>query len=145
MRITIAIIVVGLFTISAAQAQELGIRLGDIVGNDAAVDFVLPLGEASRLHADVSFGDNVGAELLYDFLFKGLADVQGLYWYAGVGGSALFADDLFLGASGEVGLEYRFDFPMALGMDWRPTFWIIEETDFRGDSFGLNVRYIFGK
>lgn len=131
--------------ISGANAQEIGIRLGDVLGNDAAIDMVVPTGNTARLHADLSFGDHVGAELLYDFVNKSLGDTPGLNWYAGVGGSALFTDDLFLGASGEIGLEYHFDFPMAIGADWRPTFWIIEETELRGDSFGLNVRYIFGK
>lgn len=145
MKKIVVIALMGFVTLSVAQAQEIGIRLGDVLGNDAAVDFVMPTGNSGRLHADVSFGDHVGAELLYDFLYKSLADAPGLNWYVGAGGSALFADDLFLGASGEIGLEYRFDFPMAIGADWRPTFWIIEETDFRGDSFGLNVRYVFGK
>ncbi|MEO9966632.1 MAG: outer membrane insertion C- signal [Reichenbachiella sp.] len=140
--LVLAIVLLPLFT---SQAQEIGIRLGDVLGNDAAVDFVLPTGNSSRLHADVSFGDHVGAEVLYDFLYKRLGDTPNLNWYVGVGPSALFADDLFLGASGEIGLEYHFDFPMAIGADWRPTFWLIEETDFRGDSFGLNIRYVFNR
>lgn len=132
-------------TLSVVNAQELGIRLGDVLGNDAAIDGVFSLGEFSRLHADVSFGDDLGIEVLYDFFYKPLGDVQGLNWYIGVGPSLLISDPLFLGASGEIGLEYYFDFPLALGMDWRPTFWVIDETDFRADGFGINARYVFGK
>ncbi|WP_456461895.1 outer membrane insertion C- signal [Reichenbachiella sp.] len=130
---------------TTVNAQELGIRFGDVLGNDVAIDGVFSVGEFSRLHADVSFGDNVGVEVLYDFFYKPLGDVQGLNWYIGVGPSLYFSDPFFLGASGEIGLEYHFDFPLALGFDWRPTFWIIEETDFRADSFGFNARYVFGK
>jgi hypothetical protein len=35
--------------------------------------------------------------------------------------------------------------PISLSADWRPTFWIIEDTDFRGGGFGLNARYVFGQ
>ncbi|WP_420581494.1 outer membrane insertion C- signal [Reichenbachiella sp.] len=137
-----AIFIVSMTTVSA---QELGIRFGDVVGNDVAVDGVFSLGEFSRLHADVSFGDNVGVEVLYDFFYKPLGDTPGLNWYIGVGPSMLFSDPFFLGVSGEIGLEYHFDFPLALGADWRPTFWLIENTDFRADAFGINARYVFGK
>jgi len=34
---------------------------------------------------------------------------------------------------------------MVIGADWRPSFIIIEETDFEAGWFGLNVRYVFGK
>ena len=128
---------------TSASAQELGIRFGDVLGNDVAIDGVFSLGEFSRIHADVSFGDNVGVEALYDFLYKPLGDTPGLNWYIGVGPSLLFADNFVMGVSGELGLEYHFDFPMAIGADWRPIFVIVEDTDFSADQFGLNLRYVF--
>jgi len=127
------------------QAQEIGARFGDVIGNDFAIDAVFSIGEFSRIHADVSFGNNFGVEALYDFLYKPLGG-ENFHWYVGAGPSILFSDPLFFGVSGEVGIEYHFDgAPVALGIDWRPTFWIIEETDFRTDSFGFNVRYVFGQ
>jgi hypothetical protein len=30
-------------------------------------------------------------------------------------------------------------------LDYRPTFWIVEETDFDAGGFGLNIRYVFDK
>ncbi|MBP9119694.1 MAG: hypothetical protein KBF59_02395, partial [Ignavibacterium sp.] len=94
--------------------------------------------------ADVSFGNHgVGVEALWDLLYKPLE--KNLYWYVGVGPSAYLGDPFALAVSGEIGLEYRFDFPMVIGADWRPSFIIIEETDFEAGWFGLNVRYVFGK
>ena len=126
------------------QAQEVGIRFGDVLGNDVAIDGMFSSGQYSRLHADVSFGKNaVGAELLWDFLYKpvGSSDFK---WYVGVGPSALIGNDFWLGASGEVGIEYHFDgAPIAIGLDWRPTLWIVKDTEFRSGGFGLNVRYVF--
>lgn len=127
-----------------ATAQELGVRWGDVVGNDIAVDAVFSTGEFHRTHASVSFGSGVGVEILWDFLYRPLGD-GALNWYAGVGPAVLFDDPFFLGVSGEAGLEYRFKgVPLALGADWRPTFWIIEETDFSSGGFGVNLRWRFG-
>lgn len=127
-----------------ASAQEIGIRFGDVAGGDVAVDGIFSLGKFSRIHADISFGDGgVGLDALYDFLHKPV-DGESLKWYVGVGPSIVINDNFFLGASGEIGLEYRFqEAPIAIGLDWRPTLWIVEETDFHAGGFGLNVRYVF--
>lgn len=131
---------------SAANAQEIGIRLGDVLGNNAAIDAVFSTGKFSRIHADVSFGNNgVGVEALWDFLYKPLSG-EAFNWYVGVGPSMRIDDPFLLGVSGEIGLEYRFNgAPIALGIDWRPTFVIVENTDFAAGGFGFNARYVFGK
>jgi hypothetical protein len=128
----------------AASSQELGLRFGDVLGNNVAIDGVFRTGK-NRIHADVSFGDGVGIEVLWDLIYKPLGG-EAFNWYLGVGPSVLIGDDPFLlGASGELGLEYRFKgAPIALGLDWRPTLVIVENTDFRAGGFGLNVRYVFG-
>lgn len=130
---------------SAAQAQELGIRVGDALGNNVAVDALFSAGEFSRIHADVSFGSGVGVEALWDFLYRPLGG-EAFYWYAGVGPSMLIDDPFLLGASGELGLSYTFNgAPISISADWRPTFYIIEDTDFHAGGFGVNIRYVFGK
>ena len=135
-------VVLGLSQFS--QAQEIGIRFGDAIGGNYAVDGVFGLGGFSRIHADVSFGDNgVGVDALWDFVNAPLG--PGFNWYAGVGPTAYLGSPFSLGVSGEIGLEYHFDFPIAVGIDWRPTFIIVEDTDFEAGWFGLNIRYVFGK
>lgn len=128
-----------------SNAQEVGIRFGNVDGNDVAVDGIFGLGEFSRIHADVSFGnDSVGIDALWDFLYKPLG-IDDFKWYVGAGPSLLIGDPFRVGASGEIGIEYKFDgAPIAIGLDWRPTFWIVEDTDFDAGGFGLNVRYVFG-
>ncbi|MFN9326917.1 MAG: hypothetical protein ACK6A5_16185 [Flavobacteriales bacterium] len=128
-----------------STAKELGIRFGDVLGNSVAVDGLFQVGEFSRVHADLSFGDGVGIEALYDFLYRPLG-ADGFHWYVGAGPSMLIDDPFYLGFSGELGLDYHFDqVPISLSLDWRPTFWIIEKTSFRAEGFGLNVRYCFGR
>lgn len=140
-------IVVVLTFICANQftnAQEIGIRFGNVSGGDVAVDGIFSLGKFSRVHADVAFGNGgVGIDALWDFLYKPV-DGEALKWYVGAGPSVVINDQFLLGASGEIGLEYRFqEAPIVIGLDWRPTLWIVEETKFRAGGFGLNVRYVF--
>jgi len=139
--------IAGIFLLSGlyqTTAQEVGIRFGEMTGNNVAVDGVFSLGEFSRIHADVSFGDGLGVDALWDFIYKPIDD--DFNWYVGFGPSILFDNPFFLGVSGEIGIEYYFDtLPIAIGLDYRPTFWIVEETDFDAGGFGLNIRYVFDK
>jgi hypothetical protein len=129
---------------TVTKSQELGVRFGDVVGNDVAVDALFGAGKFSRIHADVSFGDGVGLEVLWDFLFRPLSG-EAFNWYVGAGASMFLDDPFFLGISGEIGLSYNFNgVPISLSADWRPTFYIIEDTDFRTEGNGVNVRYVFG-
>lgn len=127
------------------NSQELGIRFGEVVGGNVALDAIVPLGKFSRVHADLSFGNNrVGVEALWNFLYKPLGG-EAFNWYLGVGPSLLLGDPFRLGASGEIGLQYTFNsVPISLSADWRPTFWLVENTDFSARGFGFNIRYVFG-
>jgi hypothetical protein len=142
MRKLFIILILALVCLKYANAQELGVRFGNVVGNYAAVDFAMAV-KSGRLHADVSFGNGVGLEGLYDFLFGPLGD-DNLYYYVGVGAYVWIGDPFGLGIPAEAGLEYRFQsVPLALGLDWRPAFQILDDTDFHFDRFGLNLRYVF--
>ena len=124
------------------NGQEVGIRFGSMNENNVAVDGIFSLGEFSRIHANVSFGEGVGIDALYDFLYRPLGN--NFNWYVGAGPSMFINDPFYLGISGEIGIEYHFNnAPIAIGLDYRPTFWIIEDTDFDAGGFGLNIRYVF--
>ena len=127
-----------------SNAQEIGARFGDALGNQSsvAIDGIFSLGKLNRIHADVSFGNGVGIEALYDFINKPIGG-EAFSWYVGVGASLFLGDPFLLGIPGEVGIEYHFNnIPLALGADWRPVFVIVENTDFSARGFGVNVRFV---
>jgi len=138
-----------IFTLTAcyfADAQEVGLRFGGINGHGGiAIDGVFGT-KIGRIHGDVGFHQGgVSVDALWDFIYKPLGN-EAFNWYLGVGPTTSIDEDFWLGVAGEVGLEYCFNsVPIVIGIDWRPTVWIIEETKFGADSFGLNVRYKFGK
>ena len=137
----LVIIVVAGF--STTNAQELGVRFGSITGGNVAIDGIFSMGEFSRIHADVSFGNGVGIDVLWDFLYRPLPG-EAFNWYVGAGPYTFIGSNFELGVVGEIGLEYHFnEVPLAIGIDWRPYLRIIDNTDFVVKSGGLNVRYVF--
>lgn len=125
-----------------SHAQEVGIRFGNVNGNDVALDAVFALGEFSRVHGDLSFGNNgVGIDLLWNPVYRPISDSDFNY-YLGFGPSLFLGEPFRLGAAGEIGAEYAFaEIPLIIGMDWRPYFILVENTDFNAGGFGLNVRW----
>jgi hypothetical protein len=146
LRSLFAVLAIVIGSALSSNAQEVGVRFGGTNGaGGAAIDGVFSLGQFSRIHADLGFyKGGVGIDAIWDFLYKPLGG-EAFNWYLGGGLSTYIGDDFQIGASGEIGLEYRFNqVPIAIGLDWRPTLWITD-TRFGADSFGLNIRYVFGK
>ncbi|HEY6172160.1 MAG TPA: outer membrane insertion C- signal [Candidatus Kapabacteria bacterium] len=129
---------------SSIRAQEIGVRIGDVVGHRAAIDAVFNTEGPARIHADLSFGNGgVGIEVLWDIVYRQIGNSD-FDWYLGVGPTALFHNDAHVGLSGEIGVEAHFvDAPIAIGVDWRPTMYVIQSTDFDPSGFGLNIRFVF--
>lgn len=142
LKVISLVMFLGLSAALESQAQEVGIRFGNVNGNNVAVDGVFALGEFSRVHADVSFGnDGVGIDALWNPVYDNIS-TSDFKWYAGFGPSLFLADNFKLGVAGEIGAEYPFaDVPITIGLDWRPYFILVEETKFDAGGFGLNIRY----
>lgn len=141
----VAILAIVMGGVISSNAQEIGIRFGDVSGGNVAIDGIFSTGEFSRIHADVSFGDGVGIDAIWDFLYRPLGS-EAFNWYVGVGPYMVIDDPFWFGAAGEIGLEYRFvSVPIAIGMDWRPELSIVEKTDLHAGGFGFNIRYVIGQ
>lgn len=126
-----------------ANAQEIGVRFGEVTGGNVALDAVFSTSKFSRLHGDVSFGEGVGIDLLWDLLYRPLGG-EAFNWYLGFGPYAFLGSPFKLGIAAEAGLEYHFNAaPIAIGADWRPRLRLIDNTDFIWGGFGFNVRFTF--
>ena len=135
-----AILVSGIFV---TNAQEIGVRFGNVSGGNVAIDGMFSTGKFSKLHTDISFGNGVGIDVLWDFLYRPLGG-EAFKWYIGAGPYAFLGDPFQLGVAGELGLDYHFNgVPISISADWRPYLRIIDNTSFGADSFGLNVRFVF--
>ena len=141
------LVLVCLLSFGGLKAQEVGLRVGGLYGNwGIAMDGVFDAG-VSRMHVDLGYyTGGVEADVLWDLVYEPLPYVESLYGYIGIGSSVRFANPFLLGVAGEVGFEYRFtQLPIVLGADWRPTFWLLENTEFTAGRWGINARWNFGK
>ena len=125
------------------SAQEIGLRFGEMAGNNIAIDGTLNF-NTGRLHSDISFGDGVGIDVIYDFMFSPIKESSNIYYYVGIGVTSLIHSDFELGATGEAGFELRFkSIPFVLGLDYRPSIMVIGNSTFHWNGFGVNMRYVF--
>lgn len=115
----VTIVVLGFATAAMAQPRAIGGR----VGYGLEFSYQHGLGDANMIQLDAGFPGffGFGAAATYDWIFN----INGGWnWFAGVGGGVGlydFIDPLFfVGAAGRIGVEYNFDFPLQLSVDWRP-------------------------
>ena len=148
------------------NAQEIadnaiGLRLGDSDGFGAEVSYQRALGDANRLELDLGIrsGNNYDGFKLAG-LYQWVWNIDGGFnWYAGVGGGlASYSYDYrfegeryddsqtFVFAAGDVGIEYNFDIPLMLSLDFRPEFGFGDDRFDNDDldfDIALGIRYQF--
>ncbi|KIX20363.1 hypothetical protein SY27_14735 [Flavobacterium sp. 316] len=150
----------------STQAQEisknaLGLRLGDNDGFGGEISYQRGLSDNNRLELDLGWrnSNHVDAIKLAG-LYQWVWNIDGGFnWYAGVGGGLgswsynynqngyKYKDNgAYFFAAGDIGIEYLFDFPLQLSLDFRPEIYFNSD-DFREDNFGpdiaLGIRYRF--
>jgi len=152
----------GFAFLSGAQEiseNAIGLRLGDSDGFGAEISYQRALGDNNRLELDLGLrdGDNFDGFKIAG-LYQWVWNIDGGFnWYAGVGGglaSYSFDDDrfddddseTFVFAAGDVGIEYNFDIPLLLSLDFRPEFGFGNDRFDNDDldfDIALGIRYQF--
>ena len=142
--------------------NALGLRLGDNDGFGGEISYQARLSADNRLELDLGWRDGKnydGFKLagLYQWVWNIDA---GFNWYAGVGGgvgSYSFNDnnnfnngndytDTFVFAAGDIGIEYNFDIPLLISLDFRPELGFGNELYDNNDlglDIALGLRYQF--
>lgn len=140
---------------AGVQAQSSDKAFGVRLGYGAELSYQQALSGSNRLEADLGLGGWDHTGFLVSGIYQWVFNIQeGLNWYVGPGaqvGLASYRDnnnnwksDLGIGVVGQIGIEYNFDFPLQLSLDYRPSWMIIPS----GAGFGyygiaLGVRYTF--
>ncbi|NOY47413.1 FIG00552350: hypothetical protein [hydrothermal vent metagenome] len=155
----IAIALLGFtFTTNAQEiaSNAIGLRLGDSDGFGAEISYQKGIGDNNRLEFGLGWRDGnnysaVRAIGLYQWVYP----LDGNFnWYTGVGGglAAYSLDNVTPGAddsstslliAGDIGIEYNFDIPLLISLDFRPEIGfgsINNDLDF---DIALGLRYQF--
>jgi hypothetical protein len=144
-----AALVLGFAVAASAQPRAIGVR----IGNGGEISYQHSMG-SNFLEVDGGLGlglvddvFNVGATGIYNFMISEFGNGFGFYAGPGAGvGLALGeVNYLALSAAGMVGIEYNFNFPLQISLDFRQHIGI----GFSGNgiwapsSVGLGLRYQF--
>lgn len=136
--------------------HALGLRLGDNDGFGTEVNYQLGLGENNRLELGLGWRSKNNFEAI-----KGTALYQWVFvldgnfnWYVGAGGGLASYDfdpdfpgdpddEVFAFAAGDIGIEYNFDIPLLLSLDFRPEIGFGDFNDDLDFDIAFGIRYQF--
>lgn len=156
----VAILLLGVTFSTAAQSMSdnaIGLRLGDNDGFGGEISYQRKLDTNNRLEFDLGWrnSNDVDAIKLVG-LYQWVMNIDGGFnWFAGVGAGVgtwkldnRFNNDngAYGLVAGDIGIEYDFDIPLMLSLDFRPEIYFNSD-DFRESNFGpdiaLGVRFQF--
>ncbi len=138
--------------------NAIGLRLGDSDGFGAEVSYQKALGDINRLELDLGWRDSKSTSgFKLAGIYQWIWNLDGNFnWYAGVGGgvgsysidlpSNQDETDTFLFAAGNVGIEYDFDIPLLISLDFRPEIGFGDDLYDNNDldfDIALGIRYQF--
>jgi hypothetical protein len=154
-------LVLGLTFNSKAQElskNTLGLRLGNNNGFGTEISYQRGLSKNNRLEIDLGWRsdkddvNNFKIVGLYQWVWE--ID-NGFNWYAGPGAgigswnydkNGFSNSGMILLLAGDIGIEYNFDIPIQISLDFRPELYLDSDA-YRKDNFGgevaFSVRYRF--
>jgi hypothetical protein len=136
--ITGIIVLIASISINAQEISKnaLGLRLGDNDGFGGEISYQARLSTTNRLELDLGWRDGKNYDgFKLAGLYQWVMPIENRFnWYVGLGGgvgSYSFDDnsdinngndynDTFVFAAGDIGIEYNFDIPLLISLDFRP-------------------------
>lgn len=134
--------------------NAIGLRIGDSNGFGAEVSYQRAFGSNNRAEFDLGWrtGDGYSGFKLAA-LYQWVWQIEGNFnWYAGAGGGLGSYDygngnnnsgGTFIFAAGDIGIEYDFDIPLLLSLDFRPELGFGNGGNDIGLDIALGIRYQF--
>ena len=152
---TTVILLVAGFTMNAQDISKnaLGLRLGDNDGFGGEISYQARLSSSHRLELDLGWrdGKNYNGYKLSG-LHQWVMPIEDRFnWYVGLGGglgSYNFNDkkfndgndykDTFIFAAGDIGIEYNFNIPLLISLDFRPELGF-GDSNYNNDGLDLDI------
>lgn len=162
LKISVFLFVLATCGLSAQSISEhaLGLRLGDSDGFGAEISYQKSIARYNRVEIDLGWRDSRNFDAFkLTGIYQWIHQLDGNFnWYYGVGGGLGSVDfsagsngnipdgGVFIFGAGDIGIEYNFDIPLLLSLDFRPEIGLVGYDDF-SDNFdfdiALGIRYQF--
>ena len=146
------------FSVSGQRFSKnaLGLRLGSNDGFGAEVSYQRKLSKDNRLELDLGWRNSKDYDAFkIAGLYQWVMEIENNFnWYAGAGGGLgswslnnkkFNESGTFLFLAGDIGVEYNFDIPLQISLDFRPELYLGSKgyRDGIGSDIGLGIRYKF--
>lgn len=133
------------YTVNAQDIADnaIGLRFGGGKGVGGEISYQKALGENNRLEVNLGLANeftNFKAIGLYEWVWN---IEEQFNWYAGFGGGIVSANGTGIYGAGIIGVEYDFNAPVLLSIDYRPEIGIAGGLDGLNSDIALSVRYQF--
>ncbi|MBE7691414.1 hypothetical protein [Tenacibaculum finnmarkense] len=160
--LAIGFLTLGVTSVNAQDISEnaIGVRFGDNSGFGAEISYQKKLNNTNRLEIDLGIRGNnnysgIKATGLYQWVWQLENDFN---WYAGFGGglgtwkvkdktisgvNVNGDSETYLFGAGVIGVEYNFDIPLIISLDFRPELGFGDFYEGFNSDFGLGIRYQF--
>ena len=139
------------------NAQEMsknaiGNRFGENNGFGGELSYQRKLSHNNRLEIDLGIrGNDSYSAFKVTSLYQWIWQLENRFnWFAGVGGGlgnwktkVTNNSDTFIFGAGVLGIEYNFDIPLLISLDFRPELGFSNSYDGFESDFGLSIRYQF--
>ena len=123
--------------------NAIGLRLSGGNGAGGEISYQKALGNSTRLEIDLGLA-NEFADFKATGLYQWVWSLEEQFnWYAGFGGGIVSANGTGIYGAGVIGIEYNFNAPILLSLDYRPEIGVAGGLDGLNSSFSLAVRYQF--
>lgn len=123
--------------------NAIGLRFGGGNGLGGEISYQKALGSNNRLEIDLGLA-NEFANFKATGLYQWVWNLENRFnWYAGFGGGLVSAGETGIYAAGVIGIEYNFDAPILLSIDYRPEIGITGGLKGLESDIALAVRYQF--
>lgn len=132
------------FSASSQEISEnaIGLRFSGGSGLGGSISYQNKLADTNRLEINLGLSDEF-SEFKATALYQWVWNLEDKFnWYAGFGGG-LDSGYSSLFAAGVIGIEYNFDAPLLISLDYRPEIGITGNYDGLNSSFALSARYQF--
>ncbi|QVY65341.1 hypothetical protein [Polaribacter sp. Q13] len=141
----IGLLIVGAFSVNAQDISDnaIGLRFSGGNGVGGEISYQKALGANNRLEVDLGLA-NEFADFKATGLYQWVWNLEDKFnWYAGFGGGIVSASGTGIYGAGVVGIEYNFDAPILVSLDYRPEVGIAGGLSGVNSDISLAVRYQF--
>ncbi|WP_159951520.1 hypothetical protein [Polaribacter septentrionalilitoris] len=142
--LTLVFMVTAAISMNAQDISDnaIGLRFGSGNGIGGEISYQKALG-SNRLEIDLGLA-NEFSDFKATGLYQWVWNLENKFnWYAGVGAGLVSAGGTGIYGAGVVGIEYNFDAPILLSIDYRPEIGISGGLSGVNSDVALAVRYQF--